>query len=180
MVLVRACRGRGGPLFPGSAFPRTRQTYDDAVRPHPRIRKTVMWASAAATALLLVTWIASGWCAVSWQSSGLRYRLMLQSGRVGFAEIYAQLPPRARGWHFAVQERSFAWMWARYAGRNFDARWVPLWAPTLGAVLASAIAWRVGTLGRRRARRNLCPTCGYDRSGLAAGAVCPECGSKPS
>ena len=31
---------------------------------------------------------------------------------------------------------------------------------------------------RRRARggRGLCPSCGYDREGLAGGAACPECG----
>jgi len=30
----------------------------------------------------------------------------------------------------------------------------------------------------RRPRPGFCPNCNYDRTGLAAGAVCPECGSK--
>lgn len=35
----------------------------------------------------------------------------------------------------------------------------------------------IGPLRRRRRRRaGRCPRCGYDRAGLAAGAVCPECG----
>jgi hypothetical protein len=32
----------------------------------------------------------------------------------------------------------------------------------------------------RRRRRGLCAGCGYNRKGLAEGAVCPECGSKGS
>lgn len=40
-------------------------------------------------------------------------------------------------------------------------------------VLFAAIArWR----RRRASRRGKCPQCGYDLSGLAAGATCPECG----
>jgi len=41
----------------------------------------------------------------------------------------------------------------------------------------TAVAWRLDTLARRRADRTHCPRCRYDRSGLAAGAVCPECGT---
>jgi hypothetical protein len=35
---------------------------------------------------------------------------------------------------------------------------------------------------RRRVRRGKgrCPSCGYDRAGLAEGSVCPECGGAPS
>lgn len=33
---------------------------------------------------------------------------------------------------------------------------------------------------RRRVRIGHCHACGYDRTGLAASAVCPECGSRPS
>ncbi len=44
----------------------------------------------------------------------------------------------------------------------------------------TAAAWRFDTLARRRASLNLCPKCNYDRTGLAVGAVCPECGRLPA
>ena len=50
---------------------------------------------------------------------------------------------------------------------------------TLNAI-ATAVAWRLDTLARRRANKLLCTKCTYDRTGLAAGAVCPECGAVPS
>lgn len=51
---------------------------------------------------------------------------------------------------------------------------LPLWLPA--AVVTAATAW-FWWRDRRFARPGLCPTCGYDRTGLAPDAVCPECGS---
>jgi len=36
---------------------------------------------------------------------------------------------------------------------------------------------KLATRGERAARLNLCPKCGYDRAGIAAESVCPECGA---
>jgi len=51
--------------------------------------------------------------------------------------------------------------------------------PALAIVLIkrsrALLAWK--SLSRRRARIGICQSCGYDRAGLAAGAVCPECGA---
>lgn len=51
----------------------------------------------------------------------------------------------------------------------------------INTALYGAIAYLVlfgaGTLRRaRRRRRGLCPHCGYDRRGLGADSLCPECG----
>jgi len=59
----------------------------------------------------------------------------------------------------------------------------PLWSGVGANAALHAAAWaglfslaRAG-VRRRRAGRGRCLECGYDRRGLAAGAVCPECGA---
>jgi len=49
---------------------------------------------------------------------------------------------------------------------------VPLWIPS---AVATGIA-----IARRRRRNQIgrCAVCGYDLSGHASGAACPECGPK--
>ncbi len=54
---------------------------------------------------------------------------------------------------------------------------VPLWPLPLLSLLATAAAWRADAKYLRRARDGACLKCGYDRAGLAAGVVCPECGA---
>ena len=39
------------------------------MKPHPRIRKTIKWGGAAATVLLVVVWIGSGWVVLGWGHS---------------------------------------------------------------------------------------------------------------
>jgi hypothetical protein len=56
---------------------------------------------------------------------------------------------------------------------------VPLWMPLVPTLMATATAWRLDTLARRRARIGLCPTCNYDLRGLPAASPCPECGAVP-
>jgi hypothetical protein len=54
---------------------------------------------------------------------------------------------------------------------------LPLWPLVILAGFVATLAWLVDALARRRERAGRCPNCNYDRAGLAAGAVCPECGS---
>ena len=53
---------------------------------------------------------------------------------------------------------------------------VPLWFPLLVLVAAAERAWRADRRAQRLARTGSCLKCGYDRSGLAPDAACPECG----
>lgn len=53
---------------------------------------------------------------------------------------------------------------------------VPIWFIAVVTVAPSAFIWRRDVLIKRRARVNYCPACNYNRHGLPAGAVCPECG----
>jgi hypothetical protein len=57
---------------------------------------------------------------------------------------------------------------------------IPLWMFALPWAILTAVFWRWDALARRRARLNLCPACNYDRRGLPAASVCPECGAAPA
>lgn len=55
---------------------------------------------------------------------------------------------------------------------------VPLWWPTLLAIMSASYVFGAG--GSRKARPGECGACGYDLAGVQAPAVCPECGVVPA
>jgi ssDNA-binding Zn-finger/Zn-ribbon topoisomerase 1 len=144
------------------------------MRPHPKIRKTIKWGGVAVTVLLVVVWIGSGWCEVGFHSTA--WWIMLQHG-----SLYLERDP-TQGWNTAWYAYRDVGPWDASARSWASLRdhWqclIGLWIPSLCAALVTAIAWRLDTLARRRERINHCPKCNYDRAGIAAGAVCPECGA---
>ncbi len=146
------------------------------MKPHPRIRKTVKWGGAVVSVLLVVVWIGSGWKYVGWASErGAMVGIgdgYLALGRLG--TTYDAGPP---GWRTGPNTDPFGW-WFRWVNGAPDwAVGVPLWVLLIPMFIAALIAWRLDTLAHRRARLNLCPKCNYDRTGLAPGAICPECGT---
>ena len=150
------------------------------MKPHPRIRKTVKWGGAVVTVLLVVVWIGSGWlCGFVAPSS--RALTGVDRGRLGLAwfDASSEYPVNLAEANRFSHGLSIRLGW--YSERLPDATltWIPLWPLLLIAMLSTLTAWRLDTLARRRARLNLCPKCDYDRTGLAAGAVCPECGVAP-
>jgi len=52
-------------------------------------------------------------------------------------------------------------------------------ALALPAIAICIVAWRRNARRRRLIAAGFCP-CGYNRAGLAAGVVCPECGAAPA
>jgi hypothetical protein len=149
------------------------------MKPHPRIRKTIKWGGAALTVLLAAVWIWSGWGFVRFPlrgdlaTVGGSVSLSLGSGRFTRTTLgIVQYP----GW------AGLAFDGFRYetnSGSAVTLISVPLWAPGMLSLCVTAIAWRLDTLASRRALLNLCPNCHYDRTDLAPGAACPECGAKP-
>jgi hypothetical protein len=158
------------------------------MKPHPRIRKTIKWGGAVVTVLLVVVWVGSGWWYVGWASGGMeeadlafgRVRVRLESSPSGTVSF-------PKGWRMSRLSRRIPMQWrcevtsggAVGRSRIFDV-WIPLWIPVCIASALAAVAWRLDTLARRRARLNLCPKCNYDRAGIAGDAKCPECGGSPA
>ena len=154
------------------------------MKPHPRIRKTVKWGGAAATVLLVVVWIGSGWWSASWYAKGWN---AIGISR-GLIELYGSNWGLAEG--FVVMDHVYQMDWsfgplhqvwgAGVASPVTPGTFgLPLWAVVAPITSITALAWRLDARARRRTKLNLCPKCNYDRTGLAAGAVCPECGSTP-
>jgi hypothetical protein len=57
---------------------------------------------------------------------------------------------------------------------------LPVWWAALPATAIAAALWRHDIIATRRWRLHYCMKCGYERAGLAPGAVCPECGNPRS
>ena len=89
-----------------------------------------------------------------------------------------------RGFILFRNTPSFPFQWWFRFGRG-SSTWaveIPVWVLVVPSLLITAVAWRNDILVRRRERAvrlNRCPNCNYDRTGLAAGAACPECGVTP-
>ena len=141
------------------------------------VRKTVKWGGLVVSVVLVVVWIGSGWIgAMHVGSAGInvwvregRFGGVILSGRKVYTRAYWE-------WDHSINpefEWGFEWD-PDYGGTHF---YIPLWFPTLLSLLPTAAAWRADAKCLRRARVKMCPACGYDRAGLAAGVMCPECGA---
>ncbi len=88
-------------------------------------------------------------------------------------------PTRQWSWNFGRRLVPIGWGVLPHGGFNANmsrgALAVPLLPPAV--LLGGAALWAARRHRRRvRLRGNLCVRCGYDRTGLPAGADCPECG----
>ena len=153
--------------------------YALGVKPHPKIRKTVKWGGAAVTVLLAVLWYGSGrWFIASCASTN--YNNIVELARGGIQVLWQRplaMPPKLI-WKFASSNTGFEW-WIGFVG-SWSTNWqlaIPLWIPVVPTLLVTMLAWHLDVRARRPKRTNPCPSCGYDRTGLAPSAVCPECGT---
>ena len=155
---------------------KTGMWYSVAMKPHPRIRKTIKWGGAVVTVLLVVVWIGSGWLRLSWTS--WKHLGGLSAGLVTIVFLDKQLP-----WGIGLERRSLGPSVGRFQFANdvISRPGVlvafPQWWLIPGPAIASMVAWRLDTLARRGDHAGRCPRCGYDRAGLPLLAGCPECGS---
>jgi hypothetical protein len=158
-----------------------------------RARRAHPWLWTTLTAVLGVVWVGSYWRRVdAWYSPSTNgYRMCTLCVGVLRLQIAECDPPRpwvTAGWHArtnAVQPGSRirqwlpGWGWLPGWESGFDwgvrhwAAYLPVWPFAVLSSLVAAVHWRRA----KRLRPGLCLSCGYNREGLAADAVCPECGA---
>src|SRR5262245_48095145 len=149
------------------------------------------WGLSVAAALLLGALVISGWEWVGFQSTGpvtspdyfvFGPGPMSNTAAIGCGMLVVELELSPLYWGNAlfVHDRVPAWSgwawWPRFqwANRRYM---MPLWIPLVLTALPAGLLWRVEIGARRRGRAGKCTSCGYDRGGLGAGALCPECGA---
>lgn len=151
------------------------------MKPHPRIRKTIKWGGLVITVLLLVVWIGSAWRGVARVSSN--WSISTVGGQFVYNSLPHTVPPVHRTWNIVrvPSQVKFNWWYssAYPMGPGRGSMWalqIPMWPLVLLTLATTSTAWWLDVLAQRREREGKCPKCGYDRAGLASGAVCPECG----
>jgi len=134
---------------------------------------------AGLTVLLVVVWIASAWWDISSRNTDGGV-IGLASGRLLVVRPMAGESAGVYGNpQFARPRAALEWWYLWQRSPFHLACAIPLWPAALLSLLATAAAWRADAKYLRRARMGLCAGCGYDRAGLAAGSLCPECGKQP-
>jgi hypothetical protein len=165
-----------------------------------RLRKWAKWtctlAAGAAVALAVFSRFVRCWDSFATNNGNTEWMIGLEAGQLSIE--------RTDGWLFRNDQASSGWYmewnphwrWG-YSGEGTGHypwlewhsgvlwyqtafRWTfgaSLLYPALLTSLPAALLWYID---RRRFGPGLCPTCGYDRTGLAADAKCPECGTVPA
>jgi len=141
------------------------------------LRKTVKWGGAVGTVVLVVVWVGSPWISI-WCHGPSGLYVEVDDARIGLGRDDARplspwLQKPVVGWH---SPKSIDWLTHRARGRPGWYAQLPLWALTLSTLALTIFAWHRDAATRRRLRWGFC-LCGYNRAGLAAGVVCPECGA---
>ncbi len=154
------------------------RSYHPAMKPRPRIRKFFKWGGLVLSVLVLTVWLGSAyvyWAFVDCQKFGATamcgYLLIsVYDGALPWAPSSFQYGP--------VVTKRMVW-WGVFSvssvGTVFN---IPLWPFVALSLATTAAAWRMDIIARRKSRLGKCPACGYDRTGLAPAAPCPECNAK--
>jgi hypothetical protein len=129
---------------------------------------------------LAVIWIGSRWWPAAWVSRR-GTSIVVFNG-----QLFASAKPSegAGGTTFLWLPRDtsgpFRWWFGRSGSRASAVVWIPLWLPVVILFAPTVALWRLDVAARRRARLGLCRECNYDRRGIPAASVCPECGAAPA
>ncbi len=145
-----------------------------------RLRRAFKVLVVTMTVSIGLAWAFTGWCTyyLLWRIGG-GYEVTLSKGTL-VGEYYVT-PKRPALLHVGiVYGRCGWWFGFDHAPDGHVGVMIPLWAIFLVSAPLAAVMSRRDIVTRYRARIRACPSCGYDRRGLAADAKCPECGTVPT
>jgi len=128
-----------------------------------------------ALVLLAATFTASCRWALIW--SWHRTTIGIGLGAVGvdrWSYDFTDQPPLSAV--YSVNGVHLVWWWSWEKTASYRGLSIPIWMPFALVMLLTTAAWLPDVIASRRTRKGVCANCGYDRTGLAASAVCPECG----
>jgi hypothetical protein len=132
------------------------------------------WTLLGATVALALVYLATVKVGVWWATERGLF-MGVQHGLLGVGRLPDMIEP---GWHWADNPgpRVLWWFGSESDGMGSWVACAPIWAALLPLTAGTGLVfWRA-----RRRLPSHCPNCRYDRSGLPAGAVCPECGAPAS
>ena len=153
------------------------------MKPHPRtlrpyIRKTIKWGGPALAALLIAVWAAS--LRSYWVRKDPRGWIASLCGGVVEIDRFSLGSP-LQLWSGSRDELVGGMaIWSGGIPANPITLLVRVHVLPVALVVAAvtACSWCLDIVARRRAADlTRCPRSRYDRTGLAAGAACPECGA---
>ena len=157
-----------------------------------RLRRVAKWTGAGLCALIFAAWLGSRWIAASetYGRSDRGWMATVRRGRLSLAQLYWGVGPGRgslpRGWGCSGE-----WLTSQQVGWDWLPDWMAIGVPGMQpfvkeikvpllipfAVLGLPVAWLFYRDRRRVRGTRECVRCGYDLSGLTAGAMCPECGN---
>jgi hypothetical protein len=145
------------------------------MRPHPRIRTALKWSGIALSALLLTLWARSYWLnTFAIHTSGVWASLQhggVTAGNLGFSVSDSSLTS------YTPRDSMLLWWFSLTRSPGRWTLFIPFWFVLLFALTPTALALHLHARDRRRARRNFCLICNYNRAGIPSETKCPECGS---
>lgn len=130
------------------------------------------WGSTALTVLILAVWVASARWGIGYVAKSINFEVIGgsvdvivwgQSDRGYVKGLHTWRTPRFEWWY---------WEWLTLPPSKLWEVVFPIWIFAIPPFLTASVAWRLD----RRKPPGTCTNCGYDRTGLTADAVCPECG----
>jgi hypothetical protein len=148
------------------------------MKPRPRIRKFFKWGGLVVSVLLLTFIAISAFFGFAYVSRSGDFPF-LQSGRVGHNWSSSSRTFPTSGFDaWRLPKPTLEWWvhWRFMTGGKTVV--IPLWPFVTLSLATTATAWRMDIIARRKSRLGGCPACGYDRTGLAPAAPCPECNAK--
>ena len=150
----------------------------DLIKPKRR-RRSLKWVGLVTSLVLIVVWGLSFGGIVRY--TGRSWTVGVGKGKAVI--VVSNLPHESTGFEFQRPGQLFlghlsTWWEPEPIRRTSSATWIVvlLWIPLLVVALPAAWLWWRGSSAKRP---NHCSHCGYDRAGLAAGSLCPECGKQP-